>query len=393
MMLLGNETINHLAFYMKKTIKALKLSVLTKRLTLDDESVLYIDGMDCCFDLLLSSANPVIRVKYKDKVLFVKPFVKGTGKSKIEYVARQFIEIVKRIDKYSNEEIDFLQDYVDSFLDSDDYSEYTLLNEKKDEATQYGHSQKEIVAQFHKYLKKTLESSKYAPLHNNNQFVLRRYSISKAVYELYKLLGYEELISKPVLVTIIFDNIEIVGSCTEEVIGLPATQRDIKLTPQLRRDLVCYDFIDYLCTYNDRWPHNLMIMSGRSGGGGITSFDNDGASLFMLAKFHGNYQGYTFSKIIDNNKLNRPCIDEKLYAKLMKLTFQDLKRELSRYLSFLQILALERRILYLRKYIKKAVKCKTMQINKSRDWCIEGLEDELKGEYGLTYVKMFYERS
>lgn len=204
-----------------------------------------------------------------------------------------------------------------------------------------------------------------------------------------ELFGVERLFTKSFFCKLkIGDMDELVGTMSSFADGIDV--RDLKdcyrdgIAPELVRDLTTLNLIDAVCYEKDHRPGNYhIILDSKGKAVSICSFDND--SPWSFAPFgSASFQTYAgASQIIREGLFNRPMLDVKVKDRLLRMTKNDLRNALSRYMANNQVNACWRRV----KVLQKAVDRTKFAYTK---WSEAIMKDELSGKYGNTYYSVLY---
>lgn len=217
-----------------------------------------------------------------------------------------------------------------------------------------------------------------------------------STYLLARLLGIEELIPKVELCELNISGKKRIGTLMDKAEGktpayvLPEKRKMIKKESFLR-DLSNLEYLDALCYQLDHRLDNYNVVYDERGfAETVVAFDNDASRTFFPfpSMPRSTYAGA--SSVVRNGLVNRPYIDDDFAQHIQQLTEEELKKELSSYLTKFQIKALWRRI----KILKDAIQ-KTKTVNKDFLVCgsqwkniDESMElDEIR--YGKTYYNIY----
>ena len=170
-----------------------------------------------------------------------------------------------------------------------------------------------------------------------------------------KNLGLEKLVCSTEMCRLKIGNEIFYGIISEAAPGNRAREKEVKASPELKRDLVNLHILDVICLQPDHGPNNYNIDYDNFGRASICAFDNDNPRTF----FPINSIKFTLAGCVpivnkNGNIIYKFC-DEDLYKRLFDVDTESLVSNLRPYLNFLQCRALLWRINKIKKAMKNSI--------------------------------------
>lgn len=209
-----------------------------------------------------------------------------------------------------------------------------------------------------------------------------------------EVLGVGNLICGCRFVRLKIDETEFLGTIQPFVPGIK-TNRTLEsklqtiMSPVLQKELTTLNILDYINYEKDHRPGNYMVVLDDNGkGASLVAYDNDSPMCFFpnpLSAFH-SYKNS--SSLIVKGHYNRPFIDALLKERLMSITCKEVHSALKNYLNKIQLWALWRRIVNIRRALKHTNESMLTTLSDG-EWNSILLDKERSGKYGRTYLSIF----
>lgn len=213
-----------------------------------------------------------------------------------------------------------------------------------------------------------------------------------------KLLGIENLFPHTDFVNLHIDNqIPAFGIMMDASRGIyPLKLRDklsLSITPNLQRELTMLNFHDVICNEKDHRPGNYHILMDETNSKAthISVFDNDCRWTFFPTK-SVTFKTYAGASPLLNDKgdINRPYLDKDFADRLIKITKDNLYKNLNPYLNKLQLSTCYAKIVKLKKAVLKTSKKHQGFLIEQDKWNDSTIHEELSGKFGNTYLHIYY---
>lgn len=212
-----------------------------------------------------------------------------------------------------------------------------------------------------------------------------------ATKRLADMMGVSELIPNTEFAVLnISDGRRMFGTIMDAAPGIilereSAEKRKSIVTPMLQRSLNNLNFLDTLCREKDHRPGNYTVIINENKANTICAFDNDSPMSFGLGC--ASFKSYmNCSPYILHNSINRPYIDKNLVNWLSENNFKKIYQATKGLLNPLQMIFLKQRF----KILKKAVSgLENQRVVSEEEWNEKTVCDELRGDYGETYLTLF----
>ncbi len=215
-----------------------------------------------------------------------------------------------------------------------------------------------------------------------------------AVKKLADMLSVGYIVPQTRFVKILFDGCERYGVLENRAEGIdascmPCDKRRELITPQLLREFTILNVLDALCHDDDHRVNNYHAVTDGGKFVGVTSFDNDGPSVFFPSPSVNLRHSTGCSRLINRRGLiNRPHMDRALAGSVLNLKRNTLK-SFCNYLNPLQRNCLWSRIRKLQKALLKTSKKNPDFLLDKDEWTAAHIQEDLSGRYGKTYLASF----
>lgn len=216
-----------------------------------------------------------------------------------------------------------------------------------------------------------------------------------ATYAVSKVIGLDRLIPETELISLEMDGNRFIGTLMANAPGKllkweTPEKRKTMVSGALQRALNDLNLLDVLCYERDHKPSNYHVTIDENGkGNAVCAFDNDAPMTFYM---HNSSSFLTFmrcSPYVKDHRINRPFLSSELFYTLQNLKDEELIKAVEFYLSKRQIKALLKRKRELTDAIQQT-NGNGLKLLTENEWNDETVMKETCGEYGMTYLNLFY---
>ena len=201
------------------------------------------------------------------------------------------------------------------------------------------------------------------------------------------MVGASELVPASQYVRMILDGVEKYGI----VVGVAVRQYGLnKISPEFQRQSLILNVLDAICYQKDHRPGNYFVTVKEGTAVGISAFDNDCPTTFMCSANIGFYTYSGCSPIVNSKgMINRPYLDKETTEALCSLDKTTIKQHLEGAISKTELIYLIKRVEKLKHAIQQSYDKGTLKLLDRMEWNFETINEELNGNFGETYMKLF----
>lgn len=162
------------------------------------------------------------------------------------------------------------------------------------------------------------------------------------------------------------------------------------ISPEFQRQSLILNVLDAICYQKDHRPGNYFVTVKDGTAIGISAFDNDCPTTFMCSANIG-FCTYSGCSPIVNSKgmINRPYLDKKTTLAICSLDKEIIKRHLKGSVSRTELFYLIKRVEKLKYAIQQSLDKGTLKLIDQTEWNSDTINEELNGNFGETYMKLF----
>ena len=215
---------------------------------------------------------------------------------------------------------------------------------------------------------------------------------SIATFKLAELLCVEGLITAAKPTCLKTEKKSIYGVLSPKAEGVRAQDTNNYSNPLVQRDLGILWVLDLLCCQTDHAPNNYNLIMSNDNKETICAFDNDNMFTFFPLFDIRRYKAQFCSCLITKDGLvSLPYLDKGFVERILEINIKQITTELKAYLNRLQLIALRIRFHKLRRALIKTIKTRQNFLLNDKDWNANTIDEEIRGEYGITYLKLLLE--
>lgn len=248
------------------------------------------------------------------------------------------------------------------------------------------------------YVWGALEEYRYNTFLDNGMYHTYNSNRTYATKIVADMLGASELVPMTQYVRMILDGVEKYGV----VVGVAAgcspenaiKQHGLnKISPEFQRQSLILNILDVICYQKDHRPGNYFVTVKDGTAISVSAFDNDCPTTFICTSNIGFYTYGGCSPIVTRQGLiNRPYLDKETVVALCLLDKKNLKQHLEGVISKLELIYLIKRVEKLKYAIQQSIDKGTLKLLSRTEWSFETINEELNGNFGETYMKLFIEK-
>ena len=216
---------------------------------------------------------------------------------------------------------------------------------------------------------------------------------TKVTEEMAKILGVEQICPDSELVKIPGYGIGLLqAACDGICIMTKGRNTRVKmLTPAFQRSINDLNLLDTVCHEADHSPNNYnVILDDQENAKAVVAFDNNGIGTFSM---RSDISFYSFLKcspfVTAEGTINRPYISAETVDALKRIRLLSLYLRLRKYIGFLPVFFIYRRIAKLKRAIRRTQKKNPELLKWKDEWNDATIQKELNGSWGKTYLMGF----
>lgn len=240
-----------------------------------------------------------------------------------------------------------------------------------------------------------LEEYKYNNFLDNGMYHIYNSNRTYGTKLVADMVGASQLVPTTQYVRMILDGVEKYGV----VVGVAAgysPKEAVKehglnnISPEFQRQSLILNVLDAICYQKDHRPGNYFVTVKDGTAIGISAFDNDCPTTFMCSANIG-FCTYSGCSPIVNSKgmINRPYLDKKTTLAICSLNKEIIKRHLKGSVSRTELFYLIKRVEKLKYAIQQSLDKGTLKLLDQTEWNSDTINEELNGNFGETYMKLF----